>query len=283
MLVSQPANAQYYEVQKELRVYKDQSFNSPVVGTIQPGEVWVERTFPSGWMLLSYERWIAPDGAKVDINRPFEAFDTPSLDSQKFTFSPQTVIAHDGGVNGILFIDTWAGPKWTGVNGMPNKMNDSFAAYDYSGSTTPVAWFGPQTVYVLQTTDTAWSLISTYLGPKWIIRYPHIKTINRYFCAYVNPNYSNSCNTFDPQSVRVLKDNGNGWIQIYTYAGNEWVAPHGSYLNIPTKFTAFDSPQGMSIGSFDPQTVFVKEESINPFGWLKIQTTLGDKWIRVPK
>ncbi|WP_423799693.1 S-layer protein [Neobacillus sp. SAB-20_R2A] len=282
-LFTQPVNAQYYEVQKVLKVYKEPSFNSQSVESVQPGEVWIEYTSSSGWMRLSNERWIAPEGAKVTIDRTFEAYDTPSLESQKLTFAPQIVIAHDGAINGLLLIDTWAGAKWTGVNGMPHKMSETFAAFDYPGSTTPVAWFAPQTVYILKTTDTAWSQINTYLGPKWIIRFPHYQTINRTFCAYSSPRYSNVANIFAPQSVRVLKEIENGWIQISTYAGNMWVAPKGSSMYIDRTFAAYDSPLGRYITSFAPQTVFVKEESTSPFGWLKIQTYLGDQWIQLPK
>ena len=92
-----------------------------------PGErVYVTNQHPSGWWKIS-GGFIAPEGAKVEINRTFEAFDWINMDSAKYVFSPQTVIARDGTLRGEILIDTYLGQKWTSVNGMPQIMKQNFA------------------------------------------------------------------------------------------------------------------------------------------------------------
>ena len=51
------------------------------------------------------------------------------MDSAKYVFDPQTVIARDGTLRGEILIDTYLGQKWTSVNGMPQIMKQNFAAY----------------------------------------------------------------------------------------------------------------------------------------------------------
>ncbi|MEK4710310.1 S-layer protein [Bacillus sp. FSL R10-2780] len=279
-LFATSAYAESYETTKTLKVYESRSFNSPVKKELQPGEmVYVTNRHPNGWWKIS-GGFIAPEGAQVEINRTFEAFDWINMDSAKYVFGPQTVIARDGTLRGEILIDTYLGQKWTSVNGMPQIMKQNFAAYSSPEAKNPDAWFAPQTVNILQTKENGWSLINTYLGPKWIVRYPHVEHINRDFYAYNEPKYMHHGVKISAQSVRVLQQGENGWKKIKADVGEKWIAPQGSYYYVPNAFTAFDQPLGRAIGSFAPQTVFVVEESTTSFGWLKIKTYLGDSWIQ---
>lgn len=97
-----------------------------------------------------------------------------------------------------------------------------------------------------------------------------------------------------PQDVTVFRRNGE-WYEINTWLGKRWINPNHEMVG-EIKTVSYPLPLTMTYLLHDlpfvdkvltsqvsPQTVNVKAEWTDPnhIVWLKIQTWLGDKWIKM--
>ncbi|MFB8425977.1 copper amine oxidase N-terminal domain-containing protein [Priestia megaterium] len=97
---------------------------------------------------------------------------------------------------------------------------------------------------------------------------------------YDQPTFlSEKVGSLAPQTVNVIEKLDNGWMEIQSYLGDNWIAPEGEKFDLPEYTLMYGEPSitSTTYGGISPQTLNVKDELDN--GWMKIQSYLGDKWI----
>ncbi|KAA6463479.1 hypothetical protein DX932_16705 [Bacillus cereus] len=219
-------------IDKYFSSYDEPSFNSTKNTDYVPQTVTVYKTLPSGWMLIDThlgKKWIAPDGFKMALLLPFDAYHGPSYDSRIVTgFAAQTVTVHDEKPNGWMLIDTYLGKKWIiPTEGIRKLVDREFKVY--KGPTfdsTSESNFSSQSPLTLAETTDNWRLIKTYLGNRWVKAEGERSPIHHLFWVFTEPSIlASKVELFSQQSVTVFDRLPNGWLLIKTYRGNHWVKP----------------------------------------------------------
>jgi len=97
------------------------------------------------------------------------------------------------------------------------------------------------------------------------------------FAVYEAPDFhAQMRGFFNPQPVRILQQQDDGWAQIITYSGNWWVYLNANMRFIPNTVPIIDNYSDQEIGALSPQVVrIVAQEG----SWLQIATWLGYHWI----
>ncbi|MFD0826966.1 SH3 domain-containing protein [Neobacillus sp. M.A.Huq-85] len=104
---------------------------------------------------------------------------------------------------------------------------------------------------------------------------------------YTQPSLSSkSLGTFAPQTVKVMKNNRNGWYQIISSVGGAWIYinPHPvKSLQVKKRVSLYSKPSAGSKTKkqIAPQKVKVIVDRGD--SWYQISTSLGAKWINYKK
>jgi len=232
-------------------------------------------------------------------------YDTPSSLNSVSSIGAQTVTVIDQ-QDDWYQINTWLGPKWIRplnvVVDVAKKitLTEKTSMYNNVKDTKSISALGAQTVTTkAQLKGTNWYKISSWLGDKWIYS-PYIiegetqklsvplttfENVSLYDAPFSN---APKASTITPQKVQVV-EKWNNWYKIKTWLGEKWIIPTykiegtintiSSTLYLSKVTTLHDAPftEKATTLALSPQPVKATQEWN---GWYKINTWLGDKWIR---
>jgi len=109
---------------------------------------------------------------------------------------------------------------------------------------------------------------------------PQIRHIPWRFITYDAPGFdANPIGDFSAQNVRYHYDNGEGWLAITTYRGEEWVNYRDNLRRTP-RLLGLHSNMGDTayVDLITPQMVRVLQQDGR---WLQIETHLGPRWVNL--
>ena len=214
----------------------------------------------------------------------------------------------------------WVNPKmfYTTYNKNIFVISKVVSLYKEQNDTIPYSALGSQGVFatdkwVNKETGQIWYKINTsFAGPLWLCVYPNQIaegstfpiTLTQTTPIYNNPNDTSTANqvsTLGIQTVNGISRSG-GWAAIQTWLGNKWMNVSGSYAMVGTvttinKWIPITNGTYMHNFPYDAtklstalgaQNVLAKAMWVDPDSlnngkfttWYKINTYLGDKWIK---
>ncbi|MGG0259736.1 S-layer homology domain-containing protein [Bacillus mycoides] len=138
----------------------------------------------------------------------------------------------------------------------------------------------PRTVTVTKEKGNGWKKIKTQNGEKWVAPEGQKYNLQANVKMYLKPSIEEkSTGVLGAQMVTLLDEKPDGWKKVLTDNGTRWIAPEGINYKVENGQTLYSSPDYKSnaTGNIAPQTVKIIDFQEN--GWLKIKTSMGDKWI----
>jgi len=99
------------------------------------------------------------------------------------------------------------------------------------------------------------------------------------FVVYDEPNFRAPVRgAFDPQTVNIISQQGDGWALIRTWRGNFWVYVRDNLRFLTQPMPIFDRIGGRAAGTIPPQLVRVLSQEGT---WLQISTWLGPRFVNI--
>ena len=215
-------------ITKNFFTYNEPSLSSGISNEYASQEVRVHEERDGGWIKIHTDlgfKWVCLTEKKVNITKNFVTYNDSSLSSGiSGEYIPQEVTVVEEREGGWIKIHTSVGYKWVCLTEKKVQIDRDFTTYDApSRSATVLAYYGPQTVTVVEERGT-WLRISTYAGYQWLDTKKETKYLSKVFFAYDSPSFvSRVSGKYSPQTVEVYGEREGGWIQIQTNNGLKWV------------------------------------------------------------
>ncbi|PHE31393.1 HNH/ENDO VII family nuclease [Bacillus toyonensis] len=274
-----------FVVQAPTALYDEASFSKKNKDILYPRTVVVTEERLNGWKKIKtsdFEKWIAPDGIKYNLQRNIKQYYKPSLDEKEDRIiSPQTVTVLDEHPDGWKKILTDNGTRWIAPEGVNFEVKNTQTLYSTPDlKSTAAGSIAPQTVRVVDTQDNGWLKIKTSMGEKWIAPKGVIYELKQNVALYKGPSFLTEKEMYGlmPQTVMVLEDRADGWKRIKTAYGDRWIVPDGVPYQI-AKPTQLYRDYGFidHKGTIASEIVTVIGEQ--PGGWYQIKSSKGQHWI----
>ncbi|WP_255259330.1 HNH/ENDO VII family nuclease, partial [Bacillus toyonensis] len=274
-----------FVVQAPTALYDEASFSKKNKDILYPRTVVVTEERLNGWKKIktsNFEKWIAPNGIKYNLQRNIKQYFKPSFDEKEDgIISPQTVTVLDEQPDGWKKILTDNGTRWIapeGVNFEVKNTQTLYSSSDYKSNTA--GNLTPQTVKVIDAQENGWLKIKTSMGEKWIAPKGVTYELKQNVALYKGPSFLTEKEMYGlmPQTVMVLEDRADGWKRIKTAYGDRWIVPDGVPYQIakPTQlFTTYYFHKAED--SITSEKVVVIGEQ--PGGWYHIKSSKGTHWI----
>jgi predicted chitinase len=156
-----------------VRLFDDADLSKKRKETISPQTVTAVDATGTGWYKIKTwigDKWIAPNGVSLVLNKTTLLFDSPDLSKKRSeTIGAQTVTVTDATGTGWYKIKTWLGEKWVAPDGISLSLTKTVPLYDAPEiSKKRSETVAPQRVTVVDTKGTDWYKIKTWIGEKWI-------------------------------------------------------------------------------------------------------------------
>ncbi|MDM5195858.1 S-layer homology domain-containing protein [Bacillus hominis] len=215
-------------ITKSFFTYNEPSLSSGISNEYASQEVKVYEEREGGWIKIYTDlgfKWVCLTEKKVNITKNFVTYNERSLSSGiSGEYTPQEVTVVEEREGDWIKIRTSLGYKWVCLTEKKVQIDRDFTTYDApSRSATVLAYYGPQTVTVVEERGT-WLRISTYAGYQWLDTKKETKYLSKVFFAYDSPSFvSRVSGKYSPQTVEVYGEREGGWIQIQTNNGLKWV------------------------------------------------------------
>ncbi|MBE7105885.1 S-layer protein [Bacillus cereus] len=215
-------------ITKNFFTYNEPSLSSGISNEYASQEVKVYEERDGGWIKIYTDlgfKWVCLTEKKVNITKNFFTYNESSLASGiSGEYTPQEVQVVEEREGDWIKIRTSLGYKWVCLTEKRVQIDRDFTTYDApSRSATVLAYYGPQTVTVVEERGT-WLRISTYAGYQWLDTKKETKYLSKVFFAYDSPSFvSRVSGKYSPQTVEVYGEREGGWIQIQTNNGLKWV------------------------------------------------------------
>ncbi|MES5891909.1 MULTISPECIES: S-layer homology domain-containing protein [Bacillus cereus group] len=215
-------------ITKSFFTYNEPSLSSGISNEYASQEVKVYEERDGGWIKIYTDlgfKWVCLTEKKVNITKNFVTYNESSLSSGiSGEYTPQEVTVVEEREGDWIKIRTSVGYKWVCLTEKKVQIDRDFTTYDApSRSATVLAYYGPQTVTVVEERGT-WLRISTYAGYQWLDTKKETKYLSKVFFAYDSPSFvSRVSGKYSPQTVEVYGEREGGWIQIQTNNGLKWV------------------------------------------------------------
>ncbi|MED2186807.1 S-layer homology domain-containing protein [Bacillus wiedmannii] len=217
------------------------------------------------------------------IQRPTLLYSEPSyLKQANDDINPRTVKVTEEKGNGWKKIKTQNGEKWVVPEGQKYNLQANVKMYlkpSIEEKSTGV--LGAQMVTLLDEQPDGWKKVLTDAGTRWIAPEGINYMLENKQTLYSSPDYkSNAVGRIDPQPVRVVDVQDNGWLKIKTYMGDTWIAPKGVAYDLKQNVALYKGPSFLTekeMYGLMPQTVNLLEDRAD--GWKRIKTVYGDRWI----
>lgn len=215
-------------ITKNFFTYNGPSLSSGISNEYASQEVRVYEERDGGWIKIYTDlgfKWVCLTEKKVNITKNFVTYNESSLSSGiSGEYTPQEVTLVEEREGDWIKIRTSVGYKWVCLTEKKVQIDREFTTYDApSRSATVLAYYGPQTVTVVEERGT-WLRISTYAGYQWLDTKKETKYLSKVFFTYDSPSFvSRVSGKYSPQTVEVYGEREGGWIQIQTNNGLKWV------------------------------------------------------------
>ncbi|MBE7121585.1 S-layer homology domain-containing protein [Bacillus cereus] len=215
-------------ITKNFFTYNEPSLSSGISNEYASQEVKVYEERDGGWIKIYTDlgfKWVCLTEKKVNITKNFFTYNESSLASGiSGEYTPQEVQVVEEREGDWIKIRTSLGYKWVCLTEKKVQIDRDFTTYDApSRSATVLAYYGPQTVTVVEERGT-WLRINTYAGYQWLDTKKEAKYLSKVFFAYDSPSFvSRVSGKYSPQTVEVYGEREGGWIQIQTNNGLKWV------------------------------------------------------------
>ncbi|MED3202389.1 HNH/ENDO VII family nuclease [Bacillus toyonensis] len=274
-----------FVVQAPTALYDEASFSKKNKDILYPRTVVVTEERLNGWKKIktsNFEKWIAPNGIKYNLQRNIKQYFKPSFDEKEDgIISPQTVTVLDEQPDGWKKILTDNGTRWIAPEGVNFEVKNTQTLYsspDYKSNTA--GNLTPQTVKVIDAQENGWLKIKTSMGEKWIAPKGVTYELKQNVALYKGPSFLTEKEKYGlmPQTVMVLEDRADGWKRIKTAYGDRWIVPDGVPYQI-AKPTQLYRDYGFidHKGTIASEIVTVIGEQ--PGGWYQIKSSKGQHWI----
>jgi hypothetical protein len=163
-------------------------------------------------------------------------------------------------------------------------INNVSGLYSEPNSYTKLGEINPKTVVVIERGTDGWLQIEDDNGEtKWIKDGYNINKmyVNSQTGLYNEPNSVVRISSIYPQMVNVIETKDDGWLKIKTWLGDKWIkngyTTNIHYLSTPSGiYNSPNSTDRVSVVS----TYILKVVERRSDGWIKINTWLGDKWMK---
>jgi uncharacterized protein YvpB len=215
-------------ITKNFFTYNEPSLSSGISNEYASQEVKVYEERDGGWIKIYTDlgfKWVCLTEKKVNITKNFFTYNESSLASGiSGEYTPQEVQVVEEREGDWIKIRTSLGYKWVCLTEKKVQIDRDFTTYDApSRSATVLAYYGPQTVTVVEERGT-WLRINTYAGYQWLDTKKEAKYLSKVFFAYDSPSFvSRVSGKYSPQTVEVYGEREGGWLQIQTNNGLKWV------------------------------------------------------------
>ncbi|HDR7431966.1 TPA: hypothetical protein QCX20_005481 [Bacillus toyonensis] len=274
-----------FVVQAPTALYDEASFSKKNKDILYPRTVVVTEERLNGWKKIktsNFEKWIAPNGIKYNLQRNIKQYFKPSFDEKEDgIISPQTVTVLDEQPDGWKKILTDNGTRWIAPEGVNFEVKNTQTLYsspDYKSNTA--GNLAPQTVKVIDAQENGWLKIKTSMGEKWIAPKGVTYELKQNVALYKGPSFLTEKEMYGlmPQTVMVLEDRADGWKRIKTAYGDRWIVPDGVPYQIakPTQLYKNYDFYGLE-GTIASEKVAIIGEQ--PGGWYQIKSSKGKHWI----
>ncbi|MGS2751242.1 HNH/ENDO VII family nuclease [Bacillus zanthoxyli] len=274
-----------FVVQAPTALYDEASFSKKNKDILYPRTVVVTEERLNGWKKIKtsdFEKWIAPEGIKYNLQRNIKQYLKPSFDEKEDRIiSSQTVTVLDEQPDGWKKILTDDGTRWIAPEGVNFEMKNTQTLYSTPDfKSTAVGSIAPQTLRVVDFQENGWLKIKSHMGETWIAPQGIKYDLKQNVAMYKGPSFLAEKEEYGliPQKVILLEDRPNGWKRIKTAYGDRWIVPDGVPYQISKTTQLYKDLNFNNLeGSIISEKVTVIGEQ--PGGWYRINSSKGTHWI----